>query len=218
MARTVPLAPPAARSGVLAAAVVLLGGCAGSTGIGEDPVDPGRPLPKSVPAAIGPVTTRPPTTPLVLDDGSGATVCLGAVRGSAPPACSVDPVPLEGWAWPRGGSPTERDGVRWGRYALTGTFDGTTLAVTGSVPAALYDTVRPDPVTLPPPGTPFNDDALDGIAKEVRGLPGALDVTRDDAGHVLVDVVHDDGTLQAWADQRYSAGVVVLTGALVPPA
>ncbi len=202
---------------MLAGVALLAAGCASSPGVGEDPVDPGRPPPREVPAAAGPVTTRPPTTPLVLDDGTGATVCLGDVRETAPPTCAVDPVPLAGWTWPRGSS-TERDGVRWGRYALSGTFDGTALTVTGSVPAALYDTVRPEPVTLPPPGTPFNDTALDQIAEEVAGLPGALDVSRDDAGHVLVDVVHDDGTLQAWADERYSADVVVLTGALVPPA
>ncbi len=34
-------------------------------------------------------------------------------------------------------------------------------------------------------------------------------------GHVLVDVVYDDGSLQAWADQTYGSDVVIVTGALV---
>jgi hypothetical protein len=34
-------------------------------------------------------------------------------------------------------------------------------------------------------------------------------------GHVLVDVVHDDGSLQAWCDEEYGEGVVLVTSALV---
>ena len=34
-------------------------------------------------------------------------------------------------------------------------------------------------------------------------------------GYVSVDVVHDDGSLQAWADETYGEGVVVITSALV---
>ena len=34
-------------------------------------------------------------------------------------------------------------------------------------------------------------------------------------GHVLVDVTYDDGSLQAWADEHYGAGVVLITSALV---
>jgi hypothetical protein len=34
-------------------------------------------------------------------------------------------------------------------------------------------------------------------------------------GHVLVDVYYDDGTMQAWADEVYGAGVVLVNAALV---
>ena len=206
------------RRPVVALALVgLLGtGCARSTGIGEDPVDPGRPVPGAVPAGLGPVTTRPPTTPLVLDDGTGAELCLGEVEDTAPPRCPGTTVPLAGWDLADAGSSQEQDGTRGGRYSLRGTFDGESLTVSDAVPAALYDTVRPEAVDLPPPSTPYTDTALDGIAEEVATLPGVLAVERDGAGHVLVDVVHDDGTLQAWSDERYGADVVVLTSALVP--
>jgi hypothetical protein len=39
--------------------------------------------------------------------------------------------------------------VRWGSYALTGTYDGTTFTVTDAIPAALYDTMaQPEPEPL----------------------------------------------------------------------
>jgi hypothetical protein len=34
--------------------------------------------------------------------------------------------------------------------------------------------------------------------------------------HVDVEVVHDDGSLQAWADATYGAGLVRISSALVP--
>lgn len=74
----------------------------------------------------------------VLDDGDGPQLCLGAVAESYPPQCGGPAV--ADFDWGDVGS-EEAAGVRWGSYALTGTFDGTTFTVTDAIPAALYDTM-----------------------------------------------------------------------------
>lgn len=80
----------------------------------------------------GTVTTRYPVT--VIDDGDGAVLCLGGVAESLPPQCGGPG--LIGWDWTdHEGSYEEAAGVRFGDFSVTGTFDGTDLAVTDAVPA-----------------------------------------------------------------------------------
>src|SRR5690349_16474283 len=74
----------------------------------------------------------------VLDAGDGPEMCLGAVAESYPPQCGGPAV--ADFDWGDVGS-EEASGVRWGSYALTGTFDGSTFTVTDAIPAALYDTM-----------------------------------------------------------------------------
>jgi hypothetical protein len=74
----------------------------------------------------------------VIDEGDGPEMCLGAVAKSYPPQCGGPA--LADFDWGDVGS-EEASGVRWGSYALTGTFDGTTFTVTDAIPAALYDTM-----------------------------------------------------------------------------
>lgn len=174
-------------------------------------------MPTAIPAARGPVTTRQPAT--VMDTGS-PELCLGAVAESYPPQCRG--IPLAGWSWRDQAGHFERVGsVRWGVFAVTGTFDGTTFTVRDAVPAAAYD---PGPVPTEP--TPCEDLAAadcDGpserriaeIGEELTSLPGILTV---DASRYVVHahVVHDDGSLQAWADETYGPGVVEIGSALGP--
>jgi hypothetical protein len=176
-------------------------------------------MPTAIPAARGPVTTRQPAT--VMDTGS-PELCLGAVAESYPPQCRG--VPLADWSWRDRAGHFERVGsVRWGLFAVTGTFDGTTFTVRDAVPAALHD-----PGPLPAEPTPCEDLATadcDGptqarmaqVQEEVSALPGVLVV---DASRYVVHahVVHDDGSLQAWADAAYGPGVVEIGSALAPPA
>ncbi|MBD3923184.1 hypothetical protein IEZ26_01010 [Nocardioides cavernae] len=75
---------------------------------------------------------------MVIDDGDGPELCLGAVAESYPPQCGGPA--LADFDWGDVGS-EEASGVRWGSYALTGTFDGSTFTVTDAIPAALYDTM-----------------------------------------------------------------------------
>jgi hypothetical protein len=250
-------------------------------------------MPTAMPAADGEVTTHGLVT--VLDDGDGPELCH-MVAQSLPPQC--EGVPMADWSWEAHPEHEERSGVRWGSYALTGTFDGTTFAVTGAVPAALYDAAADEPEPLPgtpceaPAGgwgvvdaakatavameatfteatrlpgfagawmdqsldpSPTNDPTkvivnvavtrdvegaeatlretwggalcvsparyteaeLNEISLELQRLPGVLTTSAAD-DVVRAEVVHDDGSLQAWADEEYGEGRVRVTSALQP--
>jgi hypothetical protein len=211
---------------ILWAVVTLLALAACGTDSGARAADPaGDPtasgpasgMPAEIPAAAGTVSTRGLAT--VMDTGS-PELCLGAVAESYPPQCRG--IPLAGWSWGDHHGVFETSGdVRWGPFAVTGTFDGTTFTVHGAIPGALYD-----PVAQPPTEPPCEDQPnadCDGpseqriaeIQDELQALPGVLTI---DATRYVVhaDVVFDDGSLQAWADGAYGAGVVEISSALVP--
>lgn len=201
---------------LLAALVLLTLAACGSDdgGTATDPTGSGdtNPMPTSVPAADGQVRTRDLAT--VMDTGK-PELCLGPVAESYPPQCGG--LPLVGWSWKAQDGVFEREGdVRWGQFAVTGTFDGTTFTVDGAIPAALYDTAATTPPKAPDPAVELSEDELADIAETVGGeLPGAQGAYAT-GGHVFVDVTYDDGSLQAWADRAYGANVVVVTSALVP--
>lgn len=55
------------------------------------------------------------------------------------------------------------------------------------------------------------------VAKDLRELPGGLDSGYGSIGNTVeISVIHDDGSIQAWADEEYGEGVVALTSALQP--
>jgi hypothetical protein len=265
--------------------------------------------PTGIPVATGPVRTRGLVT--VMDTGS-PEVCLGAVAESWPPQCGGPPI--TNWDWATFGElHEEQTGTRWGSYALTGTWDGTALTVTESVPAALYDAMTPEPgpmvddqfapacpepaggwpdvsvtqkqleavtrvasevpgyaglwITMRDPRSPEKLDAdlaeaapdkaemvapvvnvlvtgdpaeaearlreawpgplcvakaerseadLQRIADELTAVPGMLSTVPDvRRAAVVLDVVYDDGSLQAWAEEEYGAGVVDVVSQLV---
>lgn len=218
----------------------------------------------------------------VIDAGDGPELCLGAVAESYPPQCGGPA--LADFDWGDVGS-EEASGVRWGSYALTGTFDGSTFTVTDAIPAALYDTMaapeeEPLAAACDDPGTtdtakatPEDLDATlaaasalptyasawltgntinvavtedaEGAEAELRRTWGGMlcvtTVERTDAdlnevnqelqaalgdqlltsGSTSPDsldalVVHDDGSIQAWADATYGDGLVRISSALVP--
>jgi len=203
-----------ALAGLLLATACGTDGGTGSGGSAADPAPTSSPSATTgaVPAARGEVTTRGLAT--VMDTGR-PELCLGPVAESDPPQCRG--IPLEGWDWSaRHGTYDTSDDVRWGQYAVTGTFDGTTMTVTGAIPAAVYDPAAPDEA-LP------SGDAGTGLVdqQEVRRkllaapLPGTLTVSPTPAG-VVVEVVHDDGSLQQRVDAAYGAGVVEVRSVLVP--
>ncbi|CAN5378329.1 hypothetical protein BH09ACT12_BH09ACT12_36730 [soil metagenome] len=181
-------------------------GAAGAAGAAPQP-------PASVPAATGSV--RSTGLPTVMDTGDGAELCLGAIAESYPPQCGGPAIP--NWDWDaQDGTYDQQDDVRWGTYAVTGTWDGTSFTVTDALTGALYDPMMPEPATLPEPDVAYSADELEGISEGLRDeLPGYQGSYADQEGHVLADVIYDDGSLQSYVDEAYGAGVVVLTLALV---
>jgi hypothetical protein len=206
-----------------ALAALVLAGSACGTGESDTTVsDPGSsssPTSPSAPAApipAGLVGTRDLAT--VMDEGAGTVeLCLGPVAESYPPQCGGPPI--GGWDWAdHEGTYDEQGRVRWGGYALTGEWDGTTFTATDAVSGALYDPAAPLPSPTPAAATAYSETELESIAEELRDtLPGYLGAYGGDGtdGHVLADVYYDDGSLQEWADATYGAHVVVDSPALV---
>ncbi|MCW2765234.1 MAG: hypothetical protein JWO11_1193 [Nocardioides sp.] len=209
-----------ARTAFAAAALFLaapvLAGCGTESGdVATDPGPgssaPGNPMPTDVPAAKGPVRTLNLAT--VMDTGS-PELCVGPVAESYPPQCGGPPI--TNWAWDDQQKMFEQQGdVRWGTFAVTGTFDGTSVTVTEAIAGALYDAAMPTPTPTPSPGTTYSRGELETMAEGLgRDLPGAQGAYAAD-GHVLVDVLYDDGSLRAWADEEYGTNVVIVTSMLV---
>ena len=104
---------------------------------------------------------------------------------------------------------------------MNGTFDGETLTVRSAVAGALYDPGPAAPLATPCEDLPNADcdgpseARLAQIQEELQDLPGVLTLSATRFA-VQADVVFDDGSLQAWADEAYGGGVVVISSALVP--
>ena len=171
---------------------------------------PTSPPAGAIPPADGEVVTR--TLATVMDTGS-PELCLGPVAESYPPQCRG--IPLRGWDWAehRGAFETS-GGVRWGQFQVVGTFDGATMTVTRATAEAVYDPAD----ELGPSG----DAGIAGPQQqeiqrkvEEHPLPGTLSVYATPAA-VVVEVVHDDGSLQAGADAAYGPGLVQVHSMLVP--
>lgn len=101
---------------VVAALTVSLTGCGpgqiGVPGPHDQPV-----APSSTPGPTLKPDQRLVGAGLVLDEGSGAELCMGPMTASIPPQCAG--IPLVGWKWPADG--WSRDGdVRSGSYAVVG--------------------------------------------------------------------------------------------------
>jgi hypothetical protein len=200
----------------LTCALIVVGGCGRGVALPGDPAPGSTTIaapPSRVPAAEGVVTGQ--GTVIQVSDQS-PELCLGPVGESFPPQC--DGIRLAGWDWERAGVQDEAgDGAtrtRWGTYAVTGDFDGRTLAVTDAVPLALYDVVAsPSPRPVAPPR--LTEDQWAAVEASVGALPGVLGVVRETpTGPVHVTVVHDDGTVADWAVAAFGPGAVLVTSAL----
>lgn len=169
--------------------------------------------PTGVPAAPGPVRTR--TLATVMDDGDGAELCLGAIAESYPPQCGGPAIP--NWDWADYAGTFDKQGqIRWATYAVTGTWDGAAFTVTDAISGALYDPMPEEPTEPPAPSVELTQAELEQIGSDLADVPGIESSGYvDDAGHVLVDVTYDDGTLQDYVDAAYGAGVVIVSGQLV---
>lgn len=156
----------------LASGSLLLSACAtGHPASGPTAGDPGL------------LTTRYAVT--VLDDGDGAELCLGGVMTSDPPQCGGPR--LVGWDWAaHEGDYEESNGVRWGSFLVTGTYDADADSFTSTDVISGSD-VEPPQATMPdfssPCSEPFGGwrvvdeakatlESMDAVFQRAQRLPG----------------------------------------------
>ena len=198
----------------LAPLLLALTACGGDETVARDtgstdPADPAGP-----PALALPADVRTANLAMVMDTGKGPEVCLGPIAESWPPQCSGPA--LLGWDWAEHEMSERQGKVRWGSFAITGSWDGQALTASDAIPAALYDVMVPEPSTPPDPDPAVPAAELQRIAEELQEVLPGVQGTYAAETHVLADVTYDDGSLQEWADATYGEGVVVLVSALVP--
>ncbi|GAB3769078.1 hypothetical protein [Microlunatus parietis] len=166
---------------------VLLWACAPIASPGQ----PAVPASGGPSARTGPVTTGHPA--MVLDDGSGAELCLGGVMESYPPQCSGPK--LVGWDWSdRTGEFEEASGTRWGEFILTGRYDPAAGEFTPTEVASGRGYVWPEP----------EDDVWTSPCPEPAGGWRVTDTSKVSAGDLdaalsLAAALPDYST--AWMDQ-----------------
>ncbi len=199
---------------LLAAPVLLLTAGAPPTSPGEGgDVVPGGPGEPVVIAAPGEVVGQ---GTILQMDGQDAQLCLGPIMESYPPQCS-GPV-IAPWEWPEDGMYESSNGVTWGAYAVTGTWDGVEFTPTSApIPLALYDPIRPEPDPRLDPANAGDNPAelLTRAQDELSAWTSAAVLTSyAENGYVWATVYYDDGTLQSYVDEIYGPDVVVIVSAL----
>lgn len=89
-------------------------------------------------------------TGMVLEtQADGPQLCLGVVLESLPPQC--DGLPLERWDWAKVEGEETSGGTTWGDFHVTGTYDGTTFAVSDVGPPKALDESDGDSIGTPCP-------------------------------------------------------------------
>lgn len=148
----------------------------------------------------------------VMDTGTSIELCMGAIMESYPPQCRG--ITLAGWSWEGVDGSEESGSVRWGSYALQGTYDGTVFTLTQPpIMLALYDPIAIPQEPREPGG--IDEETLLGIQEELTAaLEGAQLTSFATDGRLFVSVVWDDGTLQGVVDEVYGPGVVIIESAL----
>lgn len=196
--------------GGAAAVLLAVAGCA--TAGSSAPDAPSAPATLALPA---PSTDSPALgVGTVLEREDGEILCLGAVAESAPPQC--DGPELVGWDWDAF-EHQETGDVRWVQgVALEGTYDAEAQRFTQT-----GEPMSAAAITLPAVEIPAGDLDEATIASVQEEL---LALERDDllgaSGHggiVVLDVVYDDGSMQAALDAHYGEGVVFVVSALRAP-
>ncbi|WP_167046835.1 hypothetical protein [Salinibacterium sp. ZJ454] len=146
-----------------------------------------------------------------------AQLCLGGVMESYPPQCSGPDI--VGWDWAAVEYEESSGGVTWGTYAVQGTWDGEIFTLTQpAIPLALYDPMADiDPRTLPENAGSATEPELEAIQQQLID-EASVDVlmTWPENGYLFVTVVHDDGALQGYFDERFGPDVIAVGSALKP--
>jgi len=205
------------RSGVLAAvaaSVLVLTACATGPGGGGAPGDSGTDdvaAPDGVIAAPGQVIGQ---GTVIQTGDTTPQFCLGPVMESYPPQCSGPEI--VGWAWDAVEGHETAGDVTFGAYAIWGTWDGTVFTAEESIMLALYDPMPVvDPLLDPENAGDTPEAELTRIQDELTESSSfAILSSGQMNGYLFVDVIYDDGSIQAWADQEYLPDTVAIRGAL----
>lgn len=202
----------------VSAASLLLAGCAAAPSDSGDGVPIFPAAPPSAIAAEGEVLAL---ATVLQRDGEATNLCLAGVMESYPPQCSGPQI--NGWDWNAIDGDEAAEGVRWGTYAVQGTWNGEQFTVTQPpIMLALYD---PLPI-IDPHEDPVNKGAtsealLLDYQSEISDSSGeALGVlsSYSNNGYLFVGVIYDDGQIQDYFDEAYGKDVVVVQSQLRPVA
>lgn len=205
------------RTGLLSAAaasLLVLTACAVGPGAGGTPSGPGSDdigVPDGVIAAPGQVLGQ---GTVIQTGDTPPQFCLGPVMESYPVQCSGPEI--VGWNWDAvEGHETVGD-VTFGSYAIWGTWDGTVFTATESVMLALYDPMPVvDPLLDPENAGDTPEAELTRILDELTdSSPFPILSSGQMNGYLFVDVLYDDGSIQAWVDQEFLPDTVAIRGAL----
>ncbi|MBD3940986.1 hypothetical protein IF188_04615 [Microbacterium sp. NEAU-LLC] len=197
---------------VLASGTLLLSACAtGHLATAPTADDPGL------------LTTSYPVT--VLDDGDGAELCLGGVLDSLPPQCGGPS--LVDWDWAEHeGDYEESDGVRWGSFLVTGTYDADADSFTATDVIPGSDAESPQ-ATMPdfssPCPEPFGGwrvideakatpESMDAVFQRAQRLPGYAAAWLDQSPNPASGTSTPDDPEQTMNDPRLSIVNVRVTG------
>jgi hypothetical protein len=193
---------------------LLLAGCAGPAatpgGAGDGTADTASDIGVAI-AAPGEVVGQG----TVIQTGDAPPqFCLGPVMESYPPQCAGPE--LVGWDWDAVEGEESSGDVTFGAYAVWGGWDGERLTVTNSIMLALYDPMPfVDPLLDPENAGDTAEDELLRIQTELmESAPFAVLTSYPQNGYLFADVLYDDGSIQAWADDKYLPDVVVIRSAL----
>ena len=163
--------------------------------------------PTDVPAATGLVTTSQPV--LVSDDGTGTRLCFSANRefgGTSTVKCSA--ADINDWSWAdHEGDYEVSDGVRWGTFLLTGTYDGTTFIPTEVLPGTAYQPEDLPPFAIPCPEPQGGWQVQDPARVTLEHYMGLQRAAQRLPGYAFMAVSSRDGSLGM---QSPSAAVVTV--------
>jgi hypothetical protein len=145
----------------------------------------------------------------------GPVLCAGAIDTSYPVRCG-GPV-IEGWDWDAVDGEDAAAGVTWGEYRVVGTWDGTVFTLTRPAAAPVRPSVDAGPPVAWP--DPASDEQVERALADYRSREQSVTGiygSGGGGGRASVQVLYDDGTMQAEADARYGPDVVVIESALRP--
>lgn len=193
--------------------LALLAGCAaspGSTGDGDVPSDDTSDIGAAI-AAPGDVIGQ---GTVIQTGDTPPQLCLGPVMESYPPQCSGPEI--TGWDWDAVDGEETSGEVTFGAYAVTGGWDGTVFSVKSAMMLALYDPMPfVDPLLDPENAGDTDPAELERIQTELtESAPFVVLTSSIENGYVFASVLYDDGSIQAWADDKYLPDTVAIRPAL----